>query len=770
VIKDYPMKTPLVTPIEAAAQWQWKKGMLNPSLADVSMPTYVLLGYDNGPSDFYDSGSTGATQWYQWHGFGAQGFSTMTRQRTATTSSYQSAGAATGVTPPTSIPLLGNWMYGWSGTKETYSDNGQAALTAGSFAASYGNGKEYNNLPPDLDASSLPDNTNAAGEFNFASGSTSTYLFSDGLTQKGFIKFGQTGATQSTNPVFDDGWTKREHPFVAAKIVAIPSEVDGEPTESNVITVDNGGIFDMPLTDEYIIYQVPGGKGGSTNYQSTDTYDYTEKALTGITWDGLASRQTYMDFTKSTAVGFYTTVTGALGMGKQSYYTVLASDYIATGAYYAIVSGGAVKEVIKILDYTVEGGRTSAFDRATVQRGCFGTAGNVSRPTLNESLSKLYIKSIKGVTQSKARSGKNIFIATPDIDCLVNERNLPYLYISPFKYWHWFQLWPGGEQYDGGTTAGYVAPTFSSGSAKAYSGISMMKSGSALTGSTGSTFSERDYYWNSTESGTRGMSAPYGNLWNLEPALTGSFVESNVDYGQGAFSEDTRTGGEVTSRQAFSNRPIAFNLDGLITSKQWGNDDPVVNKLVLAEPLLSSSAVFYGNDYTTVTATTGILSGNSIVQEDVKPYYLWRYFDALPTISNFQVNPAFDLLDRETDLYSLTNENLSAVKFTWDENAEDIWYRMLFVDDKAVYKKYHGFTADAPHCLFYAPLNDKPTDMLAKPTVTFQDVTTDSTGKEFDVTLMGANARMSPEGLQGYAFDTGLSGTAGIGVLPLRVK
>jgi len=110
----------------------------------------------------------------------------MTRQRGATTSSYQSAGAATSVTPPTSIPLLGNWMYGWSGTKETYSDNGQAALTAGSFAASYGNGNEYNKIGTDLNAASLPDNTNAVGEFNFASGSTSTYLFSDGLTQKGF--------------------------------------------------------------------------------------------------------------------------------------------------------------------------------------------------------------------------------------------------------------------------------------------------------------------------------------------------------------------------------------------------------------------------------------------------------------------------------------------------------------------------------------------------------------------------------------------------------
>ena len=51
------------------------------------MPTYVLLGFDNGPADFYASGGAdpGTTQWYQWHGFGTSAFSNLDRQTPYTT-------------------------------------------------------------------------------------------------------------------------------------------------------------------------------------------------------------------------------------------------------------------------------------------------------------------------------------------------------------------------------------------------------------------------------------------------------------------------------------------------------------------------------------------------------------------------------------------------------------------------------------------------------------------------------------------------------------
>jgi len=286
-----------------------------------------------------------------------------------------------------------------------------------------------------------------------------------------------------------------------------------------------------------------------------------------------------------------------------------------------------------------------------------------------------------------------------------------------------------------------------------------MKSGSAETTATGSTYSEEDYTWLPFMTGSAGRGSTYNSLWNLNSGVSGSTIESMLDYGLGPYSEETRTGGQVASRPVYAQNSTAFNLDGLVASKQWGNEEPVINKLVLASPLSTSATFFYGNDYTTATARQGISDGVEIIQEDVRPYYLWRYYDPIPSVSNFTVGPSFNLLDRATNLYDLTNENLSSVKFNWGENGEDIWYRMLIVDNKSVYSKYHGFGATTAHPLLYAPLNEKQNTVTAKPTLTFTDTTTNPYGATFNPTV-GTGARMSPEGLQGYAFDTGVSGAA----------
>ena len=299
-------------------------------------------------------------------------------------------------------------------------------------------------------------------------------------------------------------------------------------------------------------------------------------------------------------------------------------------------------------------------------------------------------------------------------------------------------------------------------SAKAYTGISLMKDVSATTTSTGSTYSENMYTWQSDMTGTDniGLSAPYYHTWNLSPESTGSYIESNVDFGHGAFDPETREGGATAIQNALPNTPIAFNLDGYVQSINPSPSAPIVNKINLTAPLASSSAVFFGNDYTTTTATSGVLSGTSVVQEDVKPYYLWRYFDPLPTVSDFQVNPAFNLLDRETDLYSLTNEDLTAVRFTWNESGEDIWYRMLIVDNGTIYSKYHGL-AGPTGPLMYAALNSVPASMTSAPALTFEETTLDSLGTTFNPTV-ASKGRMSPVGLAGYAYDCGVSGGAGI--------
>mgnify|MGYP003644986601 FL=1 len=766
IIKEWPVKSPVVVP-PTYAEWAPQEAagadgvimpMMGPQLTDYKMPTYVLMGFDNGTSDFYASGGTGSdigiTQWYQWHGFGTPAFDQNKPQSLGTTAHSFSFKKGT---PAGTTNSLGNWTLATGYAAGAYGIMNNAAPTIASATATdtgvYDGTVTIGATQPTV-ASDL--------EMNFATGSNS-YLFTDGLTQKGFSQFGcQTDNAADDN--INTSWVKREHPFVSAKVTKVPTITndDGE-VEYGVIEVDNVAIFDMPLDDEYIIYVAGGGSEGgglSSNAMAFDegtatapTFNYNAKSTTHSFSGSLSSGKGTMDLTKSTYNPYY----GTAGGWPNS---IINGNYITTGSFMAFVNkvSGDVDEIVRVDAFAPN--YSSSYARVAITRGMLGTTTGSRLGTDYYVNFITNIFSMKGVTQRKPREGNNVFLDIKGIEGIANDDNLPYLYISPYKYWQFLQLWPGQVASDSGdVNVGYPAKYGSTAGPKAFSNISLMKSGSAALTATGSTFSEEKYTWQPFMTGTTGRSSTYNSLWNLETGVSGSTIESLVDYGFGPYNEETRTGGQVASRAAYSQYPIAYNLDGLVASKQWGNEEPVINKIVSASPLVGSSTIFYGNDYTTVTATTGAASGTTVIQEDVKPYYLWRYFDQIPTVANFTVGPAFNLLNRETNLYNLTNENLNGVKFNWSESGEDIWYRMLIVDNKAVYSKYHGFSL-APLPLLYAAMNEVPTSVTSKPTLTFKETTTDTiNGTTFNPTV-GDNARMSPEGLQGYAFDTGVSGAA----------
>tara|TARA_R110001583_G_scaffold42650_16_gene135623 strand:- start:1103 stop:6754 length:5652 start_codon:yes stop_codon:yes gene_type:complete len=775
IIKEWPIKSPVIpppkytewaTPLSAAAGGITMP-MMGGQLTDYKMPTYVLMGFKNGTSDFYVSGGTGTdigiTQWYQWHGFGTPAFDKNKPQSLGTTAHSFSFKAATSAGSTNS---LGNWTLftGYAAGAYSYMTNATptiASATAGDTGVYDGN--------VSLGATQPTVTSNL--EMNFATGSNS-YLFTDGLTQKGFSQFGcqtDNGADDNINT----SWVKREHPFVSAKITNVPTiENDDGEIETGALEVDNVAIFDMPLDEEYILYVAGGGSAGgglSSNSMSFDvgtatapTFNYNSKA-TILTFSGsLTSGKGTMDLALSDFTTFFPESTSWPQIIKNG-------NYIQTGSLMAFVNrvSGDVDEIVRIDAFAPEYSATYA--RATITRGMLGTATGSRLGTDYYIHFVTNLFSVKGVTQRKAREGNNIFLDLKGMENIANDANLPYLYISPYKYWQFLQMWPGQVASDSGdVNIGYPALYGSTGGPKAYSNITLMKSGSAAITATGSTYSEENYTWQSFMTGSTGRSSTYNSLWNLHTDISGSVIESTIDYGLGPYNEETRTGGQVASRAAYSQYPTAYNLDGLIASKNWGAEEPVINKIVSASSLVDSSTIFYGNDYTTSTVRQGIDSGSVVIQEDVKPYYLWKYFDEIPTVSNFTVGPAFNLLNRETDLYRLTNENLNGIKFNWSESGEDIWYRMLILDNRAVTSKYHGFS-DAPQCLFYGAMNDMPTSVTSAPTLTFKETTTDTTyGSTFTVgpvansegSILGTGARMSPEGLQGYAFDTGVSGAA----------
>jgi hypothetical protein len=773
VINQWPIKSPVGAPAVKGDYDVTQKSVLSNSIHDYKMPTYVIMGFDNGPADFFVSGvqgtdpaDVGTTQWYQWHGFGTSSFSNLTKQHAPTTThnmSWWKHSALAGLQRSYGNYLM-NTKSAFVAYNSTYSTKSPGDAP---YAIDYVQ-RGFLQTTPTFGATQPT--VNSSEIFNFATGSA-THLFTDGLTQKGFTQFGAKGDASGTDADndYDGSWLKREHPFIAAKITKVPELFnEDEILEKGVIEVDRAAIFDMPLSDEFMIYTVGGGTGSLRSHAqiiaegsaASPYWDYDLKSTTVVpSGTSIAATATTMDLTTTAANPYYDS-------GLQ-YSSIGWANYIKTGSFLAFYNTGtsAVDEIVRIENYEISGGATG-YDRVIISRGQMGTsaAARTSSDYYIQPLINVY--AVKGVTQRKGRDGNKIFLNIDNLEAIVNDDNLPYLYISPYKYWQWFMMWPG-QVTDNKT---YAAVMGTESGPKAYSAISLMKSGSSATTATGTTYSEDLYTFRANMTGSTGRQATYDSLWNLETATSGSSIVTNIDYGLGPYAEDTRTGGQVASTGAYPQEPIAFSLDGYVASTPLGNEYPVVHKLLLGSPLLSSSAVFYGNDYTTTTARAGISSGDTIIQEDVKPYYLWRYIDPVPTVSNFTVGAAFNLLDRETNLYDLTNENLNAVKFNWSESGEDIWYRMLIVDDKAVYSKYHGFVSNAPHPLLYGAMNEVPND-VTKPwnatpansgfTLTFKETTTDSYGTTFAPTI-GTGARMSPEGLQGYAFDASVSGASAI--------
>ena len=762
------------------------------------------------------NGIYGAT--FLLNGFGSQGFNTLLRQNTNTTLPFYSG-------MPTNNTLSGSMVFGNNSYQNFY--YGQWLQNMSQMWLDYGNDAtggstvekwNYNmlNAPyyvggnASMDSDLLPNemSTSTAGASttdygyyqgpintawgNLTSGSSQGGVYGagsvptigiasnpgmppnipwcDAITQKGCFQMQLTsGALVS--------WKKREHPFFSAKITHIPSYLDSdkkEINEGNAFKVDNSSIFDMPLADEYVIYKTPGIEGAP--YDGTNQvldpgggagwdYQYPDISSGGFGAD-LTTSGTFVDISTTAAANYR-------GDGK----------FLSVGKYIGVYSGSQIREILKIESYEVSGGKTTAFDRIGIARGCLNTADNTTTWASGSStIRPIIVSAVKGIKMVKSREG-NIVYMDKDVDALVNEGNLPYLYVSPYKYWVWHQIWPGGTS-QADPFAGYLrqpAINGSKSSAKSYGSCVLLNElpyvdsdaatryakkniDSVTTGGVkgiGSTFAESDYNYHDASiplgvnAGEAGLVATYNNVWNLSAAESGSQLDCNKDYGFGAWDGQTRLGGYSAQTKAKQTSEFVMNMGGVVVNNTLAPNIPIISKISLLSPTLETSATFFGNEWTDASITEGLLSGTTVKADDVKPYYLWRYVDDLPAVGNFEVTPAFNLLDKATNVYELTDEDLSSVRFTWSESGDDVWYRLLMVDKRNISDKYHGFKSYTEYPSFYAPFNDVPTDVLSKPTLTFYETNTASTttATSFNPTV-GTNGRQDIEGLQGYAYKS----------------
>ena len=269
---------------------------------------------------------------------------------------------------------------------------------------------------------------------------------------------------------------------------------------------------------------------------------------------------------------------------------------------------------------------------------------------------------------------------------LLNEANLSSLWISPKKYWI--------------TLAQPADKTV-----RTYSNFCMVQDVGATglsnvdpitsTAMSGSTWNESVYGYDNTLRGTGtdptnyvGQAGLYTSTWNLDPGATGSSIVSNKDYGYGTYNEETRQGGELAQATALINNWVYLDLDGLANTKDTSEEDPLVVLLGMDDG---------GLEKVSITSDEG-------ADLQKLPTLYWQYKDAVPLITTpLSVAPNYNILSgsgqNKVDLYKLDREELNALKLTWEEEADDIVYRLLYISTGNINSKY-------AEVAFQAPLNE----------------------------------------------------------------
>ena len=297
---------------------------------------------------------------------------------------------------------------------------------------------------------------------------------------------------------------------------------------------------------------------------------------------------------------------------------------------------------------------------------------------------------------------------------LLTEANLSELYISPWKYWI-------SMMFD--TPSSTIPRTYGP-----MCTVQETPSSGSLSVLSGSTYNEYTYTYDVADVASRGASSTYQRLWNLTPSPDNQSLVLDKDFGFGVYNGEDDSGGEVFKAPAFYKNYNAYPLTDYVQTMRPAPEDTVPLLLRLSNNQSSDySATFFSDDYTTDTTK--------------KPTLYWEYEDIPPVITNFTVQPAYNLLDKNATLYDLTTENLNAIKFTWEENEnDDVWYRMLLVDKEPIKDKYHG-------CVMWVPLNESVTDLSATPTYTVHNPSASTSG----ACTVGSDIKAVIEGQGGFA-------------------
>ena len=303
---------------------------------------------------------------------------------------------------------------------------------------------------------------------------------------------------------------------------------------------------------------------------------------------------------------------------------------------------------------------------------------------------------------------------------LVTENNLYRLMICPEKYsFSYLFDTPSSRIQRSYTSAVTVGAT---------DGGTYTPSMSSLSTVSGTTFNEFTFNYDSSPTGTGGATGLYKNVWSLVPEVDNTTVITDRDYGYGTLDEETGLGGEFFQGPAYLNTYNTYKISNF-------DSEPNSNL---------NMALFYYSDLGLEENIT--FRSRTYGTASQRPALYVEYKDLPPLINNFKVSPAVNTLAQDYNYYELGDSNLNAVRFNWsEENADDIWYRMLMVDTVPINNKYHKAVG-------YVPLNEPVADLSAAVTGTIYayNMTTGFSTNSSSLVTVGSNVRKVVEGQGGY--------------------
>ena len=263
--------------------------------------------------------------------------------------------------------------------------------------------------------------------------------------------------------------------------------------------------------------------------------------------------------------------------------------------------------------------------------------------------------------------------------------NLTKATISPYQYWLNMALLNASSSAVWGAAFGDVTQSHTKvQQTRAYTGIVAVSGASDGTYTPGTTYNE-DLY-------TDGV---YARKWSLafnDPI--NSIVNLNVDYGYGVINSqsegelpDSDGGVGRVGRDYVELGHNYINLGSYVYIARPEMNTPF--NFIIKPTYMASYTSLYNCNINTKDATTN------------KAQIIYGITDPISICTNFTVSPSVDVskMVEPQQIATATKSQATDLLFSWSEDAEDINYRILWVDDTHIENKYHKAT-------FIAPLNE----------------------------------------------------------------